>query len=208
MTSLPALLEKKRLIDMHTSLATAILDQIKMRKLDMFFEMEEKIMSKQTLDRSLSQLLADPEAGTPEDKLRLFLIYYLCGNVGSGGGGANHAGGGSGVGGGAVGGSGGAGMSEVELDQYSKVLEDAGCDTAPLKYLRRWSSLARMTNAAASSSSADYYAGGGTRTVNMFSKLMAQSSQFVMEGVKNLVVKKHSLPVTKIVEELMEVKQL
>jgi hypothetical protein len=26
-----------------------------------------------------------------------------------------------------------------------------------------------------------------------------------MEGVKNLVVKKHNLPVTKIVEELMEV---
>ncbi len=38
-----------------------------------------------------------------------------------------------------------------------------------------------------------------------FSKLMQQSSSFVMEGVKNLVVKKHNLPVTKIVDELMEV---
>ena len=28
-----------------------------------------------------------------------------------------------------------------------------------------------------------------------------------MEGVKNLVVKKHNLPVTKIVDELMEIKQ-
>ena len=55
-SSLPALLEKKRLIDMHTSLATAMLDQIKMRKLDLFFELEEKIMSKQTLDRSLMQV--------------------------------------------------------------------------------------------------------------------------------------------------------
>lgn len=35
------------------------------------------------------------------------------------------------------------------------------------------------------------YEGGGTRTVNMFSKLMSQGSSFVMEGVKNLVVKKH-----------------
>ena len=41
----------------------------------------------------------------------------------------------------------------------------------------------------------------------MFSKLMQQSSSFVMEGVKNLVVKKHNLPVTKIVDELMEIKQ-
>ena len=45
----------------------------------------------------------------------------------------------------------------------------------------------------------------GTKTVSMFSKLMQQSSSFVMEGVKNLVVKKHNLPVTKIVDELMEV---
>lgn len=55
-SSLPALLEKKRLIDMHTSLATAILDQIKLRKLDLFFELEEKIMSKQNLDKSLMQV--------------------------------------------------------------------------------------------------------------------------------------------------------
>lgn len=35
------------------------------------------------------------------------------------------------------------------------------------------------------------YEGGGTKTVSMFSKLMSQGSSFVMEGVKNLVVKKH-----------------
>ena len=35
------------------------------------------------------------------------------------------------------------------------------------------------------------YSGGGTKTVNMFAKLMSQGSSFVMEGVKNLVVKKH-----------------
>jgi len=51
------------------------------------------------------------------------------------------------------------------------------------------------------------YEGGGTKTVSMFSKLMNQGSSFVMEGVKNLVVKKHNLPVTKIVDELMESKQ-
>ena len=35
---------------------------------------------------------------------------------------------------------------------------------------------------------------------------MTQGSSFVMEGVKNLVVKKHNLPVTRIVEALMEQK--
>lgn len=35
------------------------------------------------------------------------------------------------------------------------------------------------------------YEGAGTKTVNMFSKLVTQGSSFVMEGVKNLVVKRH-----------------
>lgn len=71
------------------------------------------------------------------------------------------------------------------------------------------------------------YEGGGTKTVSMFSKLVSQGSSFVMEGVKNLVVKRHvslkihfvvsfmliasfaifvlqNLPVTKITEQLME----
>ena len=37
-----------------------------------------------------------------------------------------------------------------------------------------------------------------TKSVSMFSKLMEKSSNFVMEGVKNLVVKKHDLPLTKV----------
>lgn len=35
------------------------------------------------------------------------------------------------------------------------------------------------------------YEGGGTKTVSMFSKLVSQGSSFVMEGVKNLVVKRN-----------------
>lgn len=42
-----------------------------------------------------------------------------------------------------------------------------------------------------SAASPNQYEGGGTKTVSMFSKLVSQGSSFVMEGVKNLVVKKH-----------------
>jgi len=183
-SSLPALLEKKRLIDMHTNIATGLLDQIKTRKLDMFFELEEKVMAKHASpfgsDRSLIQILEDQDAGTPEDKLRLFLIYYLCS---------------------------GSSITDAEVDQYSKALEECGCDLASLNYLKRWKSLNnQMSNVSSAATSADMYSGGGTKTINMFSKLVAQSSQFVMEGVKNLVVKRHNLPVTRIVEELMEIK--
>lgn len=72
--SLPQLLELKRLIDMHTKIATNILNSIKARRLDSFFELEEKIMSKQALDRPLLDVLQDGEFGQAEDKMRLFII--------------------------------------------------------------------------------------------------------------------------------------
>lgn len=43
------------------------------------------------------------------------------------------------------------------------------------------------------------YEGAGTRTVSMFSKLVSQGSSFVMEGVKNLVIKRHVSCCTKVI---------
>ncbi|KAF9414392.1 hypothetical protein HW555_007706 [Spodoptera exigua] len=141
--SLPQLMEKKRLIDMHTTIATAILNSIKSRRLDSFFELEEKIMSKSSgiESKAVMDLISDPSAGTPEDKMRLFIIYYLC-------------------------------TSQIPDDEYKR-------------------GFTKMSS---------QYEGGGTKTVSMFSKLVSQGSSFVMEGVKNLVVKKHKLPVSRTVE--------
>ncbi|XP_040168723.1 protein sly1 homolog [Anopheles arabiensis] len=168
--SLPQLLEKKRLIDMHTKIATSILNYIKSRRLDSFFELEEKIMSKQALDRALSEVLKDPEFGLPEDKMRLFIIYYICSNV-----------------------------SDGEFKRIEETLRECGCDLSPLPYIQRWKSIMKSTL-----TNSNQYEGSGTKTVSMFSKLVSQGSSFVMEGVKNLVVKRHNLPVTKITEQLME----
>lgn len=170
-SSLPELLERKRLIDMHTSIATAILEHIKARKLDLYFETEEKLLGRQALDRSLLDLINDPEAGTAQDKLRLILIAFVLGHDGA--------------------------------LEYEDALQRAGCDLSALRYLRRWKDYTRIT---APQPMGSY--GGGPRTVGMFSKLMSQGSQFVMEGVKNLVVKKHKLPITRLVDALMELKSL
>merc|ERR1712130_399714 len=84
---------------------------------------------------------------------------------------------------------------------------EAGCENLnALAYIKRWKSMA-----AQSSKMVETAAGGGgqgtTKAVSMFSNLISQSSNFVMAGVKNLVVKKHNLPVTKIVDDIMEQKQ-
>lgn len=173
-SSLPEMLEKKRIIDMHTNIATAVLDQIKARKLDMYFEMEEKLMSKALLDKSLMDVISDPDSGTPDDKVRLFIIALICGPP----------------------------MSEAEVDQYCVALTGANCDISSIKYIRKWKAYTKMTAAPSQ------YGGGGTKTVGMFNKLMSTGSQFFMEGVKNLVIKKHNLPATRVVDALMEMKSV
>ncbi|XP_055685415.1 protein sly1 homolog isoform X2 [Lutzomyia longipalpis] len=169
--SLPQLMELKRLIDMHTKIATSILNCIKARRLDSFFELEEKIMSKAALDRSLTEILSEGDFGTPEDKMRLFIIHYICN-----------------------------GMTDGEYQRLEAILQEAGCDLSAMPYIQRWKSIMQRSAVPVNS----HYEGGGTKTVSMFSKLVSQGSSFVMEGVKNLVVKRHNLPVTKITEQLME----
>eukprot|EP00794_Sanderia_malayensis_P019795 gene19795-21736_t len=172
-SSLPELLEKKRVIDMHTNIATAMLEHIKARKLDVYFETEEKIMSKSSVDKSVLEIIQDPEAGTPEDKLRLFLIFYISGpNV-----------------------------SNEDLNEYINALSVSGCDPsmlAAVDYIKKWKAFAKVA-------AGPIQTGSGQSTYSaMFSRIMSTGSQFVMEGVKSLVVGTKNLPVTRIVDALME----
>lgn len=176
-TSVKELREQKRIIAMHTTIAHAILDHIKSRRLDNFFEVEEKIMSRSPVDRVIiDDMLADPNYGQPEDKLRLFLIAYICDNPN---------------------------YSDEEAEQYASVLMKLGCDRSAFDYIKRWKANSRSS---VMNLQSNLKAGGGgiLKTAHMFSKLMSQGSQFVMEGVKNLVLKEHLLPITKIVDALMD----
>lgn len=79
--------------------------------MDSFFELEEKIMSKtQQLEKSIMEIISDAEAGSPEDKMRLFIIYYIC---------STH-------------------LSDAELKKFETSLQEAGCDLSPLAYIKRW----------------------------------------------------------------------
>uniref|UniRef100_A0A0E0D3R9 SEC1 family transport protein SLY1 n=1 Tax=Oryza meridionalis TaxID=40149 RepID=A0A0E0D3R9_9ORYZ len=74
--SLPELTERKKMIDKHTNIATALLGHIKGRSLDGYFECENSMLVDGTLDRTkLMNLLRGN--GTKEDKLRLAVTYLL-----------------------------------------------------------------------------------------------------------------------------------
>lgn len=79
-------MEQKQLIDLHTNIATALLENIKERKLDVLFETEEKLLNGQGdfknllkinffLDISILECLK--QFNNKDDILRLLLI-TLC----------------------------------------------------------------------------------------------------------------------------------
>ncbi|KAJ1371836.1 hypothetical protein KIN20_033867 [Parelaphostrongylus tenuis] len=167
-TSLTQLLEAKKTIDLHTNVATTLLDHIKSRKLDVLFELEQKILQRSPLEMSLLQLLAD--LSNPEDVLRVILINYLCQEN----------------------------MSKVELEEQLNFLKEKSVDESALRFVQKMRSVSQLGK-----STPEEHQGAGTKTVNMFNKLLSHSSRFVMEGVKNLVPKKHNLPLTRMVDSLV-----
>ncbi|KAB7498320.1 Sec1 family domain-containing protein 1 [Armadillidium nasatum] len=171
-TSLPELLKRKANIDKHMSIAMGLLNCIKNRKLDVYFELEEKLMARTALEKPLLEVIRDPEMGSANDKLRLFLIFYLCATE----------------------------VNATELKDYTDALKEAGVNLEAFTYIKRWKSLLKMTAAPSE------YTGGVAKTVSMFSKLMNQGSSIVVEGVKNFVLKENKLPITRIVDNLMELK--
>lgn len=60
--------------------------------------------------KAVMDLISDPSAGTPEDKMRLFIIYYLC---------TAH-------------------IPDDEYKRFEEALVTANCDIKPMAYMRRW----------------------------------------------------------------------
>ena len=69
-------------------------------------------MSKSTAieSKAVMDLITDTTAGTEEDKIRLFIIYYLC---------TSH-------------------ISDEEYKKFESALLAANCDIKPMLYMKRW----------------------------------------------------------------------
>ncbi|KAG7342205.1 Sec1 family protein [Nitzschia inconspicua] len=85
--SLPALLERKKQLEMHTSILQAVMDQVAARDVPQFFELETSLATgsyKNDASRAKADVLhlaADPAKGNLEDKLRLVVVYILTTNA-------------------------------------------------------------------------------------------------------------------------------
>jgi len=185
MALLPELRERKATIEMHMNLLEAVMEGIKNRKIDFYFQLEEEL-TKQTKAQIL-ELLKDADKGNePLDKLRLFLQWYLTTEQE---------------------------LSRGDLDSFTQALDAAGADTSAIKYIKTVRQLTRMTMITSAptqpAQSTSQLFGGfsslSSRVTDRFKEAgLGANFEGVLSGIKNFLPTNTDLTLTKITESLMD----
>ncbi|PSC71004.1 SEC1 family transport SLY1-like [Micractinium conductrix] len=188
-SSLPELTEKKRVIDKHTNLATALLGAIKARQLDAFYSLEEDCLGNKADAGAVVQQLQAP-VGTPADKLRLALVWLLTCESG-----AQACWVGS--------------PPEGECQQVEALLQGCGADMAAwwyVKRMRRLNLTGKQQPGAASVGEGLSGFGGAAQSqlTTLLGSTFGQGLSSLTKGVKNLLAGEQQAAVTVAVEALME----
>lgn len=178
--SLPELQEKKRIIDKHTNIATALLGNIKQRGLDEYYAIEEDLLVGKGDKVSVMSLLQATGRGSAEDKVRLAIVYTLSATEG---------------------------ITQQDAEEVEGALRASGANTAALAYVKRMMSLnASLKNMSGGAPDA----GGHRRTdssqgniLEWADKLYGQSVNTITKGVKNLLSGERVLPIAVAVDALM-----
>ncbi|TVY91663.1 Protein sly1 [Lachnellula willkommii] len=188
-TLLPELRERKAVLDMHMNILAGLLNGIKNRSLDNFFQMEEQIM-KQTKAQILEVLNDESKGKEPSDKLRLFIIWFLSTEQD---------------------------VSRTDMEKFEESLKAAGADTTSLAYVKQVRATTRMTMMTSAPSQTTTQP--STASTELFGRFSSISSRLtsslkdtgvganfdsLISGVKNFLPANRDLTVTKITESLMD----
>jgi len=123
--ALPEMMDKKRVLEMHTNIATALLNEIKARDLDRLFELEDQFATN-SLSSSIptvEQLLSERNSGgTNLDKMRALMVLYLTKS---------------------------SSIAPQQLQALMEQLRTSGGDTSALSYLKSLTSIRGMAGAPA-----------------------------------------------------------
>ncbi|KAF1931388.1 Sec1-like protein [Didymella exigua CBS 183.55] len=185
MALLPELRDRKATIEMHMNILEAVMEGIKNRKMDFYFQLEEEL-AKQTKAQILEVIKDSDKGNDPLDKLRLFLQWYLTTETE---------------------------LSRGDFDSFTSALEAAGADITPVKYVKSVRQLTRMTmitsTPAQPAQSTSHLFGGfsslSSRVTDKFKEAgLGANFEGVLSGIKNFLPTNTDLTLTKITESLMD----
>eukprot|EP00922_Rhytidocystis_sp_ex-Travisia-forbesii_P067530 GHVS01100488.1.p1 GENE.GHVS01100488.1~~GHVS01100488.1.p1 ORF type:complete len:596 (-),score=107.61 GHVS01100488.1:309-1871(-) len=189
--ALPEMTEKKRRIDMHTNIATALVNEIKSRSLDKYYEVEDEFnaMSDKAAAQKVSSLISSADMGTATDKARLLLCLFLAKAT----------------------------ISSDSLKDLSNRLEAAGGGTAALHFLHQLMSFKHLqadlpspspTSFAASSPSppsqpqSDPSTAAFSQLGGLGNRFMDKGRVLIVRGFKQLLPQHKNLTISRLVEAL------
>ena len=87
--SLPVLLDRKKKLEVHTSILQAVMNEVAARDVPQFYELETSLATGSykndpaSAKKEVSELAADPTKGNVNDKVRLVIVYALSNGVGN-----------------------------------------------------------------------------------------------------------------------------
>lgn len=188
-TSMPELTEKKRSIDMHTNILSALLAEIKARSLDRYFEMEDNfsVQSTGTSVSELKAMLSDSHQGTVIDKTRAVMLLCLARPT----------------------------LGEAQLRELVDALAGITGDTSGIEYVLQTASAGRSAvpdpsvaapeeTSAIPSGSLFGFANKGVGFANKGVGLGAKLLTRGMEGIKRVVTSKREPLICKTIADLTE----
>lgn len=76
--TLPALIEKKKMLEIHTNIFQGTFEVVAQRHVPSYSMIEQNLIDGSHVDKNeILQLISDAEKGSMDDKMRLVLVYYL-----------------------------------------------------------------------------------------------------------------------------------